>query len=79
MNISYAIKEVQDIIDSGNLSEMQSDALKTSLKSLQYWNDLQTRIDKLDWYDDKPGVDAKVLVFDVQSVIDRYIEMITRS
>ena len=79
MNISYAIKEVQDIIDSGNLSEMQSDALKTSLKSLQCWNDLQTRIDKLDWYDDKPGVDAKVLVFDVQSVIDRYIEMITRS
>jgi hypothetical protein len=79
MNISYAIKEVQDIIDSGNLSEMQSDALKTSLKSLQYWNDLQTRIDKLDWYDDKPGEDAKVLVFDVQGVIDRYIEMITRS
>lgn len=78
MNISYAIKEVQDIIDSGNLSEMQSDALKTSLKSLQYWNDLQTRIDKLDWYDDKPGVDAKILVYDAICTVDTCTEIISR-
>lgn len=53
-------------------------AIDTAIKSLQLWSELRDRIDKLDWYDDKPGVDAKILVYDAIGTIDTCTDIISR-
>lgn len=66
MRIESTIKDLLE------LREKQEDtrAINTAITSLRMWSTLIDNIEKLDLYDDEPGVDCKVLLFDVIKTID---------
>ena len=74
MHIDTTILELESMKDQVENPR----AIDTAIKSLQLWSELRDRIDKLYWYDDKPGLDAKILVYDAICTVDTCTDIISR-